>query len=238
MSGEAGSRHGSEAGSESTGGWTVSESDVAVSESGNAGGWAADSPLAVRRVPWGEGRWTTPPAAVHHDGDALVVEAVASSDAWRTTSYGFVHDTEHALVAPLAPGTAMEVSFTGDFAEQFDQAGVFVRVSDEEWIKAGVEFADGALQLGAVVTHRFSDWSVAPVPDWSGGPITIRVSRAGDAVTVRARSGENPFRLVRVAYLAPDAHAEAGPLVCAPTRAGLTVRFATWTIGPADASLH
>lgn len=201
-------------------------------------GWVADSPLAVRPIAWSEGRWTTPPAALASDGEALLVTAVESSDAWRTTAYGFVHDTEHALIAPLRVGTAMEVSFTGDFASEFDQAGAFVRVSDEEWIKAGVEFADGALQLGAVVTHRFSDWSVAPVPEWAGTRITVRVSRAGDAVTVRARSGEGPFRLVRVAHLDPEAQAEAGPLVCAPTRAGLTVRFDSWTIGPADTALH
>jgi regulation of enolase protein 1 (concanavalin A-like superfamily) len=201
-------------------------------------GWEAYSPLAIRPVAWNEGDWTTPPAAVEHDGDALVVTAVESSDAWRTTSYGFVHDTEHALLAPLEPGRAMEVSFTGDFSRQFDQAGLFVRVSDEEWTKAGVEFADGALQLGAVVTHRFSDWSVAPVAAWSGETITVRVSRAGDALTIRARSGEEQFRLVRVAYLDPDATAVAGPMICAPTRSGLVVRFTSWTIGPADPSLH
>lgn len=205
---------------------------------GDDGDGSVSGSFGSRSVAWREGRWTTSPADVREDGDELVVTAVEGSDAWRTTAYGFVHDTEHALVAPLAPGTAMEVSFAGDFGAEFDQAGVFVRVSAEEWIKAGVEFADGALQLGAVVTHRFSDWSVAPVRDWSGTRITVRVSRAGDAVTVRARSGEQPFRLVRVAHLDPEAIAEAGPMVCAPTRAGLTVRFASWTIGPADASLH
>ncbi|WP_314148075.1 DUF1349 domain-containing protein [uncultured Leifsonia sp.] len=189
-------------------------------------------------VPWSDGSWTTAPADAREDGDGLLVAAVEGSDAWRTTAYGFVHDTEHALLAPLEPGTAMEVTFTGDFSAEFDQAGMFVRVDDENWTKAGVEFADGALQLGAVVTHRFSDWSVAPVPDWAGRPITVRVSRAGDAIVVRARAGEEPFRLVRIAHLAPEAAATAGPMVCAPSRAGLTVRFASWTTGPADASIH
>ena len=136
-------------------------------------------------VPWSDGRWTTAPAGAREDGDGLLVTAVEGSDAWRTTAYGFVHDTEHALLAPLEPGTAMEVTFTGDFSAEFDQAGMFVRVDEENWTKAGVEFADGALQLGAVVTHRFSDWSVAPVPDWAGRPVTVRVSRAGDAIVVR-----------------------------------------------------
>lgn len=201
-------------------------------------GWEAYSPLAVRRVGWSEGSWTTRPAAVEQVGDDLVVTAVEASDAWRTTAYGFIHDTEHALLAPLASGTAMEVAFTGDFSQQFDQAGLFVRVSAAEWTKAGVEYADGALQLGAVVTHAFSDWSVAPVPDWSGTRITVRASRSGDALTIRARTGEEPFRLVRVAHLEPGAMAAAGPMVCAPTRAGLVVRFASWTLGPADPSLH
>lgn len=189
-------------------------------------------------VPWTDGRWTTPPEAVAQEGDALIVTARESSDAWRTTAYGFVHDSEHALLAPLPSGSAMEVVFTGDFSAEFDQAGLFVRVSDEDWVKAGVEFADGALQLGAVVTHRFSDWSVAPVPEWAGTRITVRVSRAADALTVRARSGDEPFRLVRLAHLDPDAITEAGPMVCAPSRAGLTVRFESWTREPADASIH
>lgn len=193
---------------------------------------------ATRTIAWSEGHWTTPPAAIEEDGGDLLVTAVESSDAWRSTAYGFVHDTEHALLAPLTDGTAMEVTFTGDFSAEFDQAGVFVRVSDEEWAKAGVEYADGALQLGAVVTHRFSDWSVAPVPEWAGRSLTVRVSRSGDAITVRSRAGEQPFRLVRLAYLDPSAEAEAGPMVCAPSRADLTVRFTSWTLGPADTSIH
>ena len=194
--------------------------------------------VAQAPIRWDAGRWTHEPVAAEPDGDALLVTAAEGSDAWRSTAYGFVHDTEHALLAPLEAGSAMEVVFTGPFEGEFDQAGMFVRVDDETWIKAGVEFADGDLQLGAVVTHRFSDWSVAPVPQWSDGPITVRVSRAGDAVTVRARAGDEPFRLVRLAWLAPDARAEAGPFLCAPSRAGLTVRFASWTTGPADDSLH
>ena len=122
-------------------------------------------------VSWAEGAWTTPPAAVAEDGTDLLVTCVEGSDAWRTTSYGFIHDTEHALVAPLPSDSAMEVVFTADYAEQFDQAGIFVVAAQDRWIKAGVEAA-------------------------------------------------------------------AGPLACAPTRAGLTVRFHGWWRGPADGSLH
>ena len=105
-------------------------------------------------------------------------------------------------------------------------------------MKAGVEFADGTPQVGAVVTNPFSDWSVAPVPEWLDRTVTIRASRSGDAVTLRARVDGGDFRLVRVLPLAADAEVQAGPMLCAPTRAGLVVRFTGWRTGPADGALH
>ncbi|NBE80517.1 DUF1349 domain-containing protein [Micromonospora sp. NEAU-HG-1] len=190
-------------------------------------------------VDWAEGRWLHRPVRSEPTLDGgLLVEPGAGSDFWRHTSYGFVHDDGPALLAPLPGGTAVEVDFRLDYTEQFDQAGVLVRVDERNWVKAGVEVSDGQPQVGAVVTREFSDWSVAPVPDWSGRDVTVRVSRAGDALTVRARAGGEPWRLVRVAPLAPDAEATAGPYCCAPSRAGLVVRFTGWRRGPADAALH
>lgn len=93
-------------------------------------------------------------------------------------------------------------------------------------------------QLGAVVTDGLSDWSLAPVPDWLDRRILIRVSRSGDALTVRASVAGGELQLLRVIPFAPDLYAEAGPLVCAPTRVGLTVPFHAWRVTPADASLH
>ena len=101
-------------------------------------------------------------------GSGLVVTAVEASDFWRTTAYGFVHDDGHALLRPFPIGEAIEVSFVLDYDQQFDQAGVLVRASESTWVKAGVEISDGVAQVGAVVTHGVSDWSVAPVPHWVG----------------------------------------------------------------------
>ncbi|MFB2584635.1 DUF1349 domain-containing protein [Herbiconiux liukaitaii] len=184
------------------------------------------------------GRWTTPPVSTTFDGEALRVVAAEGSDAWLTTSYGFVHDTEHALLEEFGPEDAVEVSFVLDYDRQFDQAGILLRVSETEWIKAGVEVSDGVLQVGAVVTHGFSDWSVAPVPDWRGRIVTVRASRSGDAVTVRAKAEGEEFRLVRVAYLSPTAVVTAGLFCCGPTRPGLEVTFTSHTRTPPDDALH
>ena len=184
-----------------------------------------------------EAQWLNPPARTWTDGSDLLVEAREGSDFWRVTSYGFVHDDGHALLRPFPDGSAVEVAFTLDFDQQFDQAGVLVRSDDEHWVKAGVEVSDGVSQLGAVVTHTRSDWSVAPVPAWSGRDVTVRASRTGDALTVRARADADSWQLVRVAPL-PPGDVLAGPFCCAPTRAGLVVRFRSAVLTPADASLH
>ena len=194
-------------------------------------------PALKWRDGWGPAGWLNPPPAVRRDGDDLIVTAACGSDFWRTTSYGFVHDSGHALLAEFPDATAVEVSFVADFSEQFDQAGLLVRSSAGHWVKAGVELSDGVPQLGAVVTRDVSDWSVSPVPDWRGAVVTVRASRSGDALVVRARTGDDPWRLVRVAPL-PPAPLRVGLYCCAPTRPGLLVRFTDLRLGAADAALH
>lgn len=192
----------------------------------------------MRDVGWDTGDWLNAPPAVRVEADELVVTTAAESDFWRTTSYGFVHDTGHALLVPFADGTAVEVGFVADFTQLYDQAGVLVRVDPTTWLKAGIELTDGELHVGAVVTNGVSDWSMAPVPDWAGRVVTVRVSRSSDALTVRARVEREPWRMIRLAPFPPDAEAGAGPLCCSPTHADLRVRFTRFAVGDADAQLH
>ena len=191
----------------------------------------------MKKIAWSEGTWTREPVSVNEQGATLAVEAAAESDWWRTTAYGFIHDDGHALVKEFPNESAVEVSFILNYTEQFDQAGIFITSDAQNWIKAGVEFCDGFPQVGAVVTQINSDWSVAPVPEWMNKEVTIRVSRSGDAVTMRAGINGD-LRLVRVAPLDPSLSWSAGPMFCAPTRAGLVVTFTKWAQGEADSELH
>jgi uncharacterized protein len=193
--------------------------------------------MTLSEVDWDSGRWLNAPDKVQLDGTDLVVTTREGSDFWRTTSYGFIRDSGHALLVSLAEDSAIEVSFVLDFEQQFDQAGVLVRADSRAWIKGGVEVSDGAAQVGAVVTRDVSDWSVSPVSDWMGQEVTIRASRTGNALTIRARA-QDDWRLVRVAPIDPTRSWEAGPYCCSPERGGLVVRFTRFALGRADISLH
>lgn len=189
----------------------------------------------------GGASWTTRPI---HSGIArgnLEVEAAAGSDFWQETYYGFGRDSGHALLVPLrsqAPAGSLEVTFRASFDQLYDQAGLMIRNSATEWIKAGVEISDGQPHVGAVVTHGRSDWSLGPVPEWAGTDVTMRASWDRGAIIVRAKSADGPWRTVRVAPLPVDSSTLAGLYLCAPEREGLRVSFSRAVIGAPDVALH
>jgi regulation of enolase protein 1 (concanavalin A-like superfamily) len=187
-----------------------------------------------------DARWHNSPERREVSADAATFQPEEGSDFWQRTSYGFARDSGHALLTPLRRPGAMELTFQGTFANQFDQAGLLLRVNDVLWLKAGVEFTDGLLCAGAVVTRGMSDWSLAPLDEWSGGPLVVRVSLAGDVAIVRIRVAGGDWRLLRVAPFEVASHLEVwgGPYACCPTRAGLIARFSAWQVSASDSGPH
>jgi uncharacterized protein len=195
--------------------------------------------MTTKNIPWSQGKWGTPPRSVQTLGSRLVVEAIEGSDYWEKTLYGFQHSSGHSLLAEWEDRNAVEVSFSlRGFSELYDQAGLMLWHSDTSWIKAGVEINDGVLHVGAVVTDGFSDWSLAPVPEWADGVVTIRASRSKDAVIIRASANGAPWRTLRVTRFPHEQGKLAGPFLCAPKRAGFTATFTCWRYTDPDADLH
>ena len=191
-----------------------------------------------RTLDWNAGTWTNQPAGISQSGSNLQVTASKGSDAWRETAYGFTFATENALLAPFRPDSAMEVEFTAQTFEQFDQAGIFLRAAPDLWVKAGIEFADGSLQAGAVVTSPKSDWSSSPHSGWLGKRTLVRASWTSDALTIRAGLPGQPLELLRVAPFSPAGPVAAGPYVASPTSSRFEAVFHSWRVTAADASLH
>ena len=189
-------------------------------------------------ISWTAGSWLNEPPEHRVEDGFLHITTGDQSDFWNETAYGFTHYSGHALLADFPPDTAMEVEFSAEWTSEFDQAGLMIYADANHWIKAGLELADGVLGLGAVVTATKSDWSVGHVPEWMSKRIRIRVSRTSDAVTVRARTPEHPWRLVRLAPIDPQLRWRAGPFAASPTRSGLHVSFSDWGSAAPDEAVH
>lgn len=123
----------------------------------------------------------------------------------------------------------------GDYRELYDQAGMFLRIDETRWIKAGIEFTDGLMHFSVVVTNGVSDWSVIPLPAATpADPLTVRLTRHGDAVRVQFSLGGAPWQMARLCPFAAD-DAEVGVMACSPQRAGFIARFQDLEVGPAIA---
>src|SRR5262245_28118662 len=85
-------------------------------------------------------RWLNEPARWRVDpgSSVLVVEPDAGTDFWRKTHYGFEADNGHFLSAAVAGNFVMTTRVKFLPLQQYDQAGLMVRVDTNCWIKTSV----------------------------------------------------------------------------------------------------
>lgn len=170
--------------------------------------------------------WFNEPAQWH--GNTVTTDP--DTDFWRTTHYGFVRDTGHILGTDRTGDFELTVTFAGDYAEQYDQAGIAIRADEKNWIKSGIELVDGQQQLSAVVTREVSDWSVVALAE-PAGSVTIKAARTGDTVTISyGLNGAPPATMLRLAYFPPELSVLAGVMCASPTGKGFATRFENITI--------
>ena len=166
-------------------------------------------------------RWFNEPAKWH--GNTVTTDP--DTDFWRTTHYGFVRDTGHILGVDKAGDFELTVTFAGDYAEQYDQAGIAIRLDEKNWIKSGIELVDGQHQLSAVVTREVSDWSVVALAE-PATSVTIKAARTGDTITLSyGVNGAPPATMLRLAYFPPELSVLAGVMCASPTGKGFATRF-------------
>ena len=167
-------------------------------------------------------RWRCEPASWRGLPDGIELRTNPKTDFWRHTHYGFVRDDGHLYYEHAEGDLEIEATVDGDYRDQYDQAGVMLRVDDETWVKCGIEFVDGRELISAVVTRGYSDWSVSPRREEDRGrPLRIVARRKGDVVTV-LHGDEGEEQLLRLAPF-PNGPVLAGVMAASPDGAGCDV---------------
>lgn len=174
--------------------------------------------------------WLNEPSEWRLSGDCLTVTTDNKTDFWRETFYGFTRDTGHFLgVTTTEPFTA-QVRVRGGFRNLYDQAGLMVRIDENRWVKAGVEFTDGQLFLSTVVTNGKSDWSVThPI---SSNHFLIRITLVDGAMRIQASTDGVKWPLLRLTPFARAKTYLVGPMTCSPEGSGLRTKFTEFFIRP------
>ncbi|KAK4699406.1 uncharacterized protein P7C70_g6853, partial [Phenoliferia sp. Uapishka_3] len=150
----------------------------------------------------------TPPT-ISPDGAALSFKTVPKTDWWRTP--GIWNSDGLAYVVPVraeaGEGKELDmeasVKIQGEWQVQClgifdslcrwklvssvsasDQAALFLRFSDSLWIKTGIEFTEGQSWASVVITNRWSDWSLLPIPTESSLPLKFSFRLKGHHLEV------------------------------------------------------
>ena len=185
----------------------------------------------VKELPTTLQRWGEVDSYKLKDGVGLSIRPSDKTDFWSKTYYDppFVKNDGATITYRVPAGVntwSMELHFSLEAYNQFDQAGIIVQIDSERWMKAGIEYVDGIPRMGAVVTNNYSDWSTQP---WQGetSKFKIRVSKIRNSLV--AEYYDKQWNFMRIAHLtdmeAPDTIISVGAYTCAPTKSGMTATF-------------
>lgn len=177
--------------------------------------------------------WFNPPPAWRVTDHQLIVQPAANTDFWQRTHYGFRADNGHFLYTTLTGDFVLSAHVHFNPANQYDQAGLMVRISADCWLKTSVEYEpDKPDWLGTVVTnHGYSDWSTQSFPP-GYNHLALRIRRENNVYTVEHRPPHAPnaagWVQMRLATLLADdglQPVQAGLYACSPRGEGYSAAF-------------
>ncbi|WP_419735702.1 DUF1349 domain-containing protein [Pseudomonas sp. COR18] len=188
---------------------------------------------------WAKAHWLNEPKhyLAHPDGSLEVMTSL-QTDFWRETHYGFIRDSGHLLAFETEGDFTAQVRVNADFRKLYDQAGLMVRLNEQTWVKAGIEFNDGNPMISSVLTQGQSDWAPA---HFTGDPtgFWLRVTVSDGVLRVQYSTDGKVWPLLRLAPFPKADHYQVGPMCCTPEREGLRVRFSEWSLTrPLGRDLH
>lgn len=171
-------------------------------------------------------RWLNEPSTYVVD-DGLHITTDPNTDFWQRTHYGFRNDNGHCLLAPLEGDFQITTAVRFEPQNQYDQCGLFVRLDEENWIKASAEYLNPQVaELGSVVTNLgFSDWAtVAISPEIT--KMWYRICRRGPDFLLQNSYDGREWLQMRITHLHQAAPGlEVGIYACSPTKGRFTSTF-------------
>lgn len=169
-------------------------------------------------------QWFNEPHSWEIIDNALTMIVTPQSDYWRISHYNFTVDDGPFFYTTYGGEFEAKVKLTGNFKDRFDQMGLMVRLDHENYIKTGVEFVDGQLNVSTVVTNHTSDWSVLPM-DRIPPFIWVKVIRRLDALEIFYSLDDQAYTMTRITYLKENHPVMVGLVAACPDGNGFEAKF-------------
>ena len=173
-------------------------------------------------------KWMNHDAPVSSPVDQdVIIHTPPDTDIWRP-SLSKDNFTAPYLYTQIRTSDFQSVSVTvqANWRTLFDQGGIAITFPQDNapisWIKAGIEYTDGAPYLGVVATEKLSDWSLSPVSNPSVPNFaTFEIARDGTDAWVYVVEGNSrrPLRQITWAFNEnPAEFMHVGIYAAKPTR--------------------
>ncbi|WP_294614658.1 DUF1349 domain-containing protein [uncultured Bacteroides sp.] len=174
-------------------------------------------------------QWFNEPQQWEIKDKSLSMFVTPKSDYWRISHYGFTVDDAPFYYATYGGEFEVKVKIRGIYKERFDQAGLMLRIDNENYIKTGIELVDGKFNLSTVVTHKTSDWSVITL-ERLVPYIWIKAVRRLDAVEIFYSFDDKDYKMMRNAWLQDNTPVMVGVMAACPDGDGFKVRFENFKV--------
>lgn len=170
-------------------------------------------------------QWLNEPQQWAANDNVLTITPETKSDFWRTTHYGFIFDSGHFYYQVAENNFSCSVRVRANYQNQYDQAGLMVRLDEYNWLKCGIEYVDGVYHVSAVLTLEHSDWSVVKLAE-APEELWLTVTRNGDTLQVLyATEAAATPTMVRLGYFPPALPVQVGLMAAAPIQTGFSAEF-------------
>jgi uncharacterized protein len=194
--------------------------------------------LSKKLMTFAQCTWLNEPAVWRSAGASLTLTTDRSTDFWRETHYGFTRDTGHFFGRETGGDFTAELRIQAQYRELYDQAGLMVRLSDDAWLKAGIELSDGKPMASSVLTCGKSDWATSEYHG-DAADFRMRVTVRAGVLRLQLSSDGRLWPLMRLCPFPVATSYRVGPMCCTPERAGLTVVFSDFRVTePTQKDLH
>ena len=159
----------------------------------------------------------------------MTMQIPSQTDYWRVAHYGFTVDDAPFYYATYGGEFEVKVKITGNYITTFDQMGLMLRVSHENWIKAGVEYVNGKQNVSTVVTNKTSDWSVIELSE-APKSLWIKAIRRLDAVEVFYSLDDKKYTMLRMCWFPDNIPVMVGLMGASPDGAGFEAIFENFKV--------
>lgn len=176
-------------------------------------------------------QWFNEPATwnISKENNSLSMFVPAQTDYWRISHYGFTVDDAPFYYTTYGGEFEAKVKLSGDYKARFDQTGLMLRIDHENWIKTGVEFLDGKMNISTVVTHKTSDWSVIQL-DKMTPFLWIKAIRKTDAVEIFYSFDDKTYTMMRTAHMQDNIPMMVGLMAASPDGNGFNATFENFKV--------